>query len=212
MTRVVLGSASSGRLGVLRQAGIDPLVVVSDVDEDALLASLDPEMPPEAVVLKLANAKALSVAAKLPPDVAADCLVIGCDSMLYLHGSLRGKPGSVDAAREQWSALAGSVGHLLTGHALLRLTDGVIAETQGETDRTAVYFGTPTQEELEAYLATREPVNVAGAFTLDGFGGWFIDRIDGAPSNVIGISLPLIRRLSASAGIDITGLWRHRAP
>lgn len=207
MTGLVLGSASSGRLRVLRQAGIEPLVVVSDVDENALIASLDPETPPEAVVLKLANAKALSVAAQLPPDVAADCVVIGCDSMLYLDGSLRGKPGSPDAAAEQWTEMAGSVGHLLTGHTLLRLVDGVIANTLGETASTAVHFGIPTAAELSAYLTTQEPLNVAGAFTLDGFGGWLIERIEGDPSNVIGISLPLVRRLLQKADLPVTLFW-----
>lgn len=207
MTRFVLGSASSGRLRVLRQAGIDPLVVVSDVDEDALLASLDPEMPPEAIVLKLSNAKALSVAAKLPPDVAADCIVIGCDSMLYLNGMLRGKPGCVDAAREQWREMAGSVGHLLTGHALLRIANGVITHTQGETGNTSVHFGTPPPVELNAYLESGEPTNVAGGFTLDGLGGWFIDRVEGAPSNVVGISLPTLFRLLQNEGISVAALW-----
>ena len=210
MTRVILGSASSGRLRVLRQAGIEPLVFVSEVDEHALMASLDPEMPPEAVVLKLANAKALSVAAQLPTDVAADCVVIGCDSMLFLNGSLRGKPGSVDAARDQWSEMAGSVGHLLTGHTLLRLSEGVITHTQGETGSTAVHFGKPAPTALAAYFATGEPVHVAGAFTLDGFGGWFIDRIEGDPSNVIGISLPLVRRLIDAIGLAIDDLWHRR--
>ncbi|MEH3138893.1 MAG: Maf family protein [Mycobacterium kyogaense] len=209
MTRVVLGSASSGRLRVLRQAGIEPLVVVSDVDEDALIASLDPETPPEAVVLKLANAKALSVAALLPRDVVTDCVVIGCDSMLYLNGSLRGKPGSVGAARDQWSEMAGSVGHLLTGHSLLRLTDGVITHTQGETGSTTVHFGRPSVDELSVYVTTGEPVHVAGAFTLDGLGGWFVDRIEGDPSNVIGISLPLVRRLVEAADLTINDLGRR---
>lgn len=203
MTSLVLGSASSGRLRVLRQAGIEPLVVVSDVDEDALVASLDPETPPEAVVLKLANAKALSVAAKLPADIAADCVVIGCDSMLYLNGSLRGKPGSIDAARDQWAEMSGSVGHLLTGHTLLRLTDGVITHTQGETGSTAVHFSTPTPDEIATYLATDEPLHVAGAFTLDGFGGWFIGQIEGDPSNVIGVSLPLLRVMLHHVGLSI---------
>jgi septum formation protein len=207
MMQFVLGSASSGRLRVLQQAGIDPLVVVSDVDEDALIASLDAETPPEAVVLKLANAKALSVAAQLPTDVAADCLVLGCDSMLYLDGSLRGKPGSALAAREQWSAMAGSTGHLLTGHTLLRLADGVITHTAGESGSTAVHFGNPADNELAAYVASEEPVHVAGAFTLDGLGGWFIERIDGDPSNVIGVSLPLVRRLVTAAGLSISDFW-----
>ncbi|GAB3241284.1 Maf family protein [Mycolicibacterium hippocampi] len=208
MTRVVLGSASSGRLRVLRQAGIDPLVVVSDVDEDALLASLEPETPPEAVVAKLANAKAVSVAAQLPDDVAADCVVLGCDSMLYRDGELYGKPGSAVAARLQWQSMAGSVGHLLTGHALLRISAGVITHTASDTGTTTVHFGQPSEDELNAYVESGEPVNVAGAFTLDGLGGWFIERIEGDPSNVVGLSLPLVQRMLRGAGLSISELWQ----
>lgn len=208
MTRIVLGSASAGRLRVLRQAGIDPLVMVSDVDEDALTAALDSETPPEAIVLKLANAKAVSVAAQLPVDVASDCVVLGCDSMLFVDGSLRGKPGSVSAARDQWLSMAGSTGYLLTGHSLLRIIDGVITQTQGGTGRTTVQFGNPTPTELTAYLNSSEPLNVAGGFTLDGLGGWFIDRIDGDPSNVVGLSLPLLRRALGRLGISVAALWK----
>lgn len=208
MTRFVLGSASSGRLRVLQQAGIDPLVVVSDVDEDALLASLDPDLPPEAVVASLANAKAISVAAQLAEDVASDCVVLGCDSMLYLDGALRGKPESPEAARQQWLSMAGSMGHLLTGHAMLRISAGVITHTEGETGSTAVHFGQPTDEELNAYVSSGEPIRVAGSFTLDGLGGWFIDRIEGDPSNVIGLSLPLVNRLLRGAGLAVSDLWR----
>ncbi|MAS05347.1 MAG: septum formation inhibitor Maf [Ahrensia sp.] len=206
MTRVVLGSASTGRLRVLRQAGLDPSVLVSKVDEDALIASLDEDTPPEAVVAKLANAKALAVAAQLPKDVTSDCIVLGCDSMLFHNGALSGKPGSAEAARRQWVAMAGSTGHLLTGHALLRITDGVIAHTDSETASTTMHFGTPTYDELIAYVDSGEPIHVAGAFTLDGLGGWFIDGIEGDPSNVIGISLPLIQRMLRSAGLSITDL------
>lgn len=209
MTRFVLASASAGRRKVLRQAGIDPLVVVSDVDEDALIASLDPDLPPEAVVAKLANAKALSVAAQLPQDVLDDCLVLGCDSMLYLAGTLRGKPGSAEVALRQWESMAGSSGHLLTGHALLRLTAGVITHTEGDTGNTTVHFGKPSQEDLTRYIKSNEPINVAGAFTLDGLGGWFIDRIEGDPSNVIGVSLPLVYRLVRNTGRQITDLWSY---
>ncbi|MGU3500185.1 Maf family protein [Mycobacterium sp. C31M] len=208
MIRLVLGSASPGRLGVLRQAGIDPLVAVSDVDEHALIASLDPGTPPEAVVAKLANAKALSVAAQLADDISADCVVLGCDSMLYLDGTLCGKPGSAAAARAQWAAMAGRTGHLLSGHALLRLRDGIITDTAAETGSTAVHFGSPTETELSAYIDTGEPIHVAGAFTLDGLGGWFIDRIEGDPSNVIGISLPLLRTLLAELDISVAALWQ----
>lgn len=207
MTRVVLGSASAGRLRVLRQAGLDPLVVVSEVDEDALTASLDADTPPEAVVAKLANAKAVAVAAQLPPDVAADCIVLGCDSMLLHNGVLCGKPGSAEAAREQWVSMAGSAGYLLTGHALIRISDGVITHTDSETASTTVNFGTPTDDELAAYIASGEPTHVAGAFTLDGLGGWFVDRIEGDPSNVIGISLPLIQRMVRRVGVSIARLW-----
>lgn len=207
MTRFVLASASSGRRKVLRQAGIDPLVIVSDVDEDALIASLDPDLPPEAVVAKLANAKALSVAAQLPEDLLDDCLVLGCDSMLYLAGELRGKPGSAEVALRQWESMTGSTGHLLTGHALLRLTAGVITHTEGDTGSTTVHFGKPPQEDLARYIESGEPINVAGAFTLDGLGGWFIDRIEGDPSNVIGVSLPVVYRLVRNAGRQITDLW-----
>ncbi len=209
MTRFVLASASAGRRKVLRQAGIDPLVIVSDVDEDALIASLDPDLPPEAVVAKLANAKALSVAAQLPEDLLADCLVLGCDSMLYLAGELRGKPGSAEVALRHWESMAGSSGHLLTGHALLRLTAGVITHTEGDTGSTTVHFGEPSEEDLTRYVKSNEPINVAGAFTLDGLGGWFIDRIEGDPSNVIGVSLPLVYRLVRNAGRTITDLWSY---
>ncbi len=208
MTRIVLASASQGRLRVLRQAGIDPTVIVSDVDEDALIASLDPELPPEAVVAKLANAKALTVAAQLPEDLAADCLVLGCDSMLYFNGTLRGKPGSAEVARREWESMAGSTAYLLTGHALLRVVAGVITHTEGDTGSTTVHFGEPSEEDLTRYVNSGEPLNVAGAFTLDGLGGWFIDRIEGDPSNVIGLSLPLVNRLVGRAGLAIADLWR----
>jgi septum formation protein len=212
MTRVVLGSASAGRLRVLRQAGIDPLVVVSAVDEDALVASLDPGTPPEAVVAKLANAKAVSVAAQLPDEVSADCVVLGCDSLLYRDGELCGKPGSPDAARQQWLTMAGSTGRLLTGHALLRIFAGVITHTAGETSSTTAHFDTPTEPELDAYVASGEPAGVAGAFTLDGLGGWFIERIEGDPANVIGLSLPLVRGLVAEMGLSVAALWAANAP
>lgn len=207
MTQLVLGSASAGRLRVLRQAGTDPLVVVSDVDEDALIAGLAPDTPPEAVVASLANAKAVDVAAKLPTDVTADCVVLGCDSMLYLDGRLRGKPGSIETARREWHSMAGKTGYLLTGHALLRITDGVITHTDGDTGSTTVQFTKPTDVELNAYLDSGEPIGVAGAFTLDGLGSWFIDRIEGDPSNVIGISVPLVRRLLSGTGLAVTDLW-----
>ncbi len=127
MTRLVLASASPGRRKVLRQAGIDPLVIVSGVDEDAVVARLDPDATPEHVTTALAAAKAEAVARILDPAVAADCVVIGCDSMLYRDGELLGKPASADAAREGWRQMAGKAGQLYTGHCVIRLRDNVIS-------------------------------------------------------------------------------------
>lgn len=209
MTRVVLGSASTGRLGVLRQAGLDPLVVVSGVDEDAVIASLA-DAPPEQVVSGLAAAKADEVFAHLPAAVAEDCVVIGCDSMLFLDGQLCGKPGDVDTARRQWQSMSGRTAQLYSGHAVLVVRDGAVAHRIADTGITAVHFASPTDTDLDAYLESGEPLGVAGGFTLDGLGGWFIEGIDGDPSNVIGLSLPLLRRMLATAGLSIADLWASR--
>jgi len=207
MTRLVLGSASPGRLTVLRQAGIDPLVVVSGVDEDAVIAALGPDTSPGDVVRVLAQAKADQVAAKLDAAVAANCVVIGCDSMLYIGGRLIGKPSSTDAARSQWKSMGGRSGHLYTGHCLLRVLDGSISQRASESSATTVHFATPTPADLEAYIGSGEPLAVAGGFTLDGLGGWFVDRIEGDPSNVIGLSLPLTRSLLQRVGVSVAELW-----
>lgn len=206
MTRVVLGSASTGRLGVLRQAGLDPLVVVSGVDEDAVIASLA-DAPPERIVSGLAEAKADEVLIHLPAAIAADCVVIGCDSMLFLDGRLCGKPGDVDTARRQWQAMSGRTAQLYSGHAVLTVRDGSVVHRVVDTGITAVHFGSPSDADLEAYLRSGEPLGVAGGFTLDGLGGWFIDGIDGDPSNVIGLSLPLLRGMLAESGLSVAQLW-----
>ncbi|OSC27676.1 septum formation inhibitor Maf [Mycobacterium vulneris] len=207
MTRLVLASASTGRLKVLRQAGVDPLVVVSGVDEDALAAALGPDASPGDVVCALARAKADRVAGELDGDLAADCVVLGCDSMLSLDGGLCGKPGSADAAAEQWRLMGGRSGELHTGHCLLRLTDGGITHREVESLSTTVYFATPSETDLRAYVGHGEPWHVAGGFTLDGLGGWFVDGIDGDPSNVIGVSLPLVRSLLGRVGLSVSALW-----
>jgi septum formation protein len=208
MTRVVLASASPGRRKVLRQAGIDPLVIVSGVDEDAVVARLDPDATPGDVTTALAAAKADAVAHSLDPDVAADCVVIGCDSMLYRDGQLLGKPASADAAREGWRQMGGESGQLYTGHCVIRLRDKVIAYRAADATYTTVRFGVPSAADLDAYVEHGEPLAVAGGFTLDGLGGWFIDGVEGDPSSVIGIGLPLTRRLLQYAGLSISQLWK----
>jgi septum formation protein len=207
MTRVVLGSASPGRLKVLRQAGIDPLVVVSGVDEDAVIAALGSDTSPDDVVRSLAEAKADQVVTILDARVAADCVVISCDSMLYIDGRLVGKPASADAARNQWRSMGGRSGQLYTGHCLLRLLDGKVSQRAVESSVTTVHFGTPTTADLEAYLDSGEPFSVAGGFTLDGLGGWFVDRIAGDASNVIGLSLPLTGTMLQRVGLSLAELW-----
>jgi septum formation protein len=207
MTRVVLGSASPGRLKVLRQAGIDPLGVVSGVDEDAVIAALGSDTSPDDVVRSLAEAKADQVVTILDARVAADCVVISCDSMLYIDGRLVGKPASADAARNQWRSMGGRSGQLYTGHCLLRLPDGKVSQRAVESSVTTVHFGTPTTADLEAYLDSGEPFSVAGGFTLDGLGGWFVDRIEGDASNVIGLSLPLTGTMLQRVGLSVAELW-----
>jgi septum formation protein len=203
--RLVLGSQSSARLNVLRSAGIDPVVRVSGVDEDAVAAALTDPRPAE-LVTALAEAKAHAVVAALAGELP-DAVVIGCDSMLSINGTMVGKPGTPEVARTRWQEMAGKTGELLTGHVVLRLSHGVVDRTASGAETTTVRFGTPSDAELDAYLATGEPLHVAGGFTLDGMGGWFVDGIDGDPSSVIGISLPLTRRLLAEVGVSVIDLW-----
>lgn len=209
--RLVLASASPARLAVLRAAGIEPLVQVSGVDEDAVAAALVDPAPAD-VVAALATAKARAVVSGIG-RTEPNSVVVGCDSMLHMAGpdgpQVVGKPHSVELARERWTAMAGGQGDLLTGHTVLRLTDGVVTATATGVRTTTVRFATPSDHELSAYLATGEPLAVAGGFTLDGLGGWFVEGVDGDPSSVIGISLPLTRQLLAEVGVSVVDLW-HR--
>jgi septum formation protein len=192
---------------VLRQAGIDPVVVVSGVDEDTVISAQEPDAAPGDVANALAAAKAEQVVATLDSALTANCVVIGCDSMLFIDGALRGKPGSVAEARQQWDTMRGRTGVLYTGHCVIRLRDGSVTHHGVEFGSTTINFASPTEQELTAYLASGESLRVAGAFTIDGLGGWFVDGIDGDPSNVIGLSLPTMRRLFAHAGLSIGELW-----
>ncbi|HEY3260602.1 MAG TPA: Maf family nucleotide pyrophosphatase [Pseudonocardiaceae bacterium] len=207
-TVFVLASASPARRAVLRAAGVEPHVVVSGVDEDAVVAGLvNPDH--DEVVVALAAAKASDVAATVA-GTHPDAVVVGCDSMLLIDGELVGKPGTAEAARRRWQRMAGGTGELLTGHAAVRLVDGASRCTAEGVASTTIRFGTPDAAELDAYIGTGEPLSVAGAFTLDGLGGWFVDGVDGDPSSVIGISLPLTRRLLADLGVSVTTLWTSR--
>ena len=211
--RVVLGSASPARLGILRAAGIDPVVLVAGVDEDAVLARVA-DRPFDEQVAVLADAKAQVVVDRIldhttDVDPAAGAMVvIGCDSMLLLDEELQGKPRSAEQARQRWARMAGRSGDLLTGHALIHLVDGAERGRARATGSTVVRIGSPTGPEIEAYIATGEPLAVAGALTLDGYGGWFVEGVDGDPSNVIGLSLPLTRTLLAELGLSVVDLWR----
>jgi len=179
---------------VLRGAGLDPQVIVSGVDEDAFSADSTAEL-----VTVLASAKTSAVAASLD-----DGIVIGCDSMLDLDGRGYGKPAGAAEAIEMWRAMSGKAGTLFTGHCVINAADG--HSVQGVA-ATTIRFGTPSDHEIAAYVGTGEPLTMAGAFTIEGLGGWFVESIDGDHNNVIGISLPLLRRLLAGLGVTIPALW-----
>lgn len=206
----VLASASPARRAVLRAAGVEPQVVVSGVDEDAVIADMVNPAPDE-IVVGLAAAKAADVASRLA-DTHLDAVVVGCDSMLLVGDELVGKPRTAEAVRMRWLRMAGGLGELLTGHAVVRLVDGTSQRTAQGVASTTIRFGTPDDDELEAYIGTGEPLSVAGAFTLDGFGGWFVEGVDGDPSSVVGISLPLTRRLLTDVGVRVVALWGAQAP
>jgi septum formation protein len=206
--QLVLASQSPARLQVLRGAGIEPAQYVSGVDEDALAQSL-PSASPEELVASLAEAKARTVAEAVAGE-HPDSVVVGCDSMLAHEGLLVGKPGTPDRARERWVMMGGGTGVLLTGHAVLRIQGGRLGEFASGTAQTTIRFGSPSPAEIDEYIATGEPMDVAGGFTLDGYGGWFVDGVDGDPSSVIGISLPLTRRLLIEVGVSVVDLWQRR--
>lgn len=209
MIPLVLASASPARLATLRAAGMDPEVIVSQVDEDAVLAAAraaNPGMTPADDVLALAHAKAQAVADA--HDTGA--LVIGCDSMLEIGGEVVGKPGTAEAAAERWRGMRGGAGTLHSGHWIIddrAAGDGGSGATLGATSSTVVHFADLSDAEIDAYVATGEPLGVAGAFTIDSWGGPFVERIEGDPHGVVGISLPLLRHLLADIGVSVTELW-----
>lgn len=190
--RFVLASASPARLATLRSAGLDPEVVVSGIDESVIRADAAREL-----VQLLADAKLAAVAEQIPQPA----FVLACDSMLEFDGAPLGKPGSPDAAVQRWRAMRGRSGILHTGHAL-RGPSG----TGRCTVSTTVHFADVTDAEIDRYVTTGEPLNVAGAFTIDGLGGWFVERIDGDHHNVVGVSLPTVRALVRAQGHELGDL------
>lgn len=196
--RFVLASASPARFESLTAAGLAPDVLVSDVDEDALTRAL-PDATPGELVVSLANAKATVIAMQ----VDAPALVLACDSMLEFDGGVLGKPGSTDEAMRRWQQMRGRSGVLHTGHCLINVADG---RTVSAAASTVVHFADATDDEIAAYCATGEPNRVAGAFTIDGLGGWFVDHIEGDHHNVVGVSLPVVRRMLAELGFDLAAL------
>ena len=204
MTSLLLASASPARAATLRAAGIDPIIVVSDVDEPAALAQARKNGPLSVAesVQVLAEAKARAVAAEHPGR--AD-LTLGCDSLLELDGEGLGKPESTHVAHERWRRMRGRTGTLHTGHFTIT-SDGRGA---GACASTEVTFADVSDEEIDAYVATGEPLKVAGAFTIDGLGGPFITRIRGDHHAVVGLSLPVLRTMLAGLGVSWPSLWNQ---
>jgi septum formation protein len=192
----ILASASPARRRLLTHAGIDPQVVVSGVDESAVQAG-------DAATLAGALA-ALKARAVLEAVLAPDALVLGCDSVLAFDGEILGKPATVSDATERWKAMRGRSGVLHTGHCLIDTATGRAAEA---VVATTVHFAEPDDDEIAAYVSTGEPLEVAGAFTIDGLGGAFVAGIEGDHTNVVGLSVPTLRLLLAELGVPITSLW-----
>ena len=197
--RIVLASQSPSRASILRGAGVEPTIAPAHVDERTIESSLEGALPAE-IVCALATAKAEAIAPEYPDDV-----VVGGDSMLLLNGELQGKPHTEAATVERWRAQAGRTAELITGHCVLFGGKRFV-----EASRTTVHFAEATEADLAAYARTGEPLECAGAFTLEAIGGWFIDRIEGDPSSVIGLSLPVLRRALYSFDLSVSSFWQSR--
>jgi len=217
--RLYLASTSPARLWLLRNAGIEPVVVPSHVDEPAAVAAAEAEHGSIAaghMVQLLARAKAEAVlaadaAAGAPGGEPFDGLIVGCDSAFEIDGTIYGKPHLPEIARERWHAQRGRTGVLHSGHWVIDHRGGEVRAAVGAVAEASVTFASDlTDAEIDAYVASGEPLHVAGAFTIDSLGGPFIERIAGDPSTVIGMSLPTVRRLVRSLGIEWTALWNRQ--
>lgn len=202
----VLASASPARLQLLRGIGIEPNVQPSDFDESSIAAD-----EPGELVQQLAAAKAMTVAQHWQSE-GKTTVVLGCDSVLVVRGEVHGKPRSVEEAIARWQSMRGHYGDLLSGHALVNLTGGSLTGANEMTplvkfQSTRVHFANVSDAEIRAYIATAEPMQCAGCFTLEGRGGAFIEKIEGCYSNVIGLSLPLLRGMLTEQGYSLVEAW-----
>jgi len=208
VTRLVLASSSPARLALLRQAGIEPEIVLPDTDENALteVARLEnPDLRAEQLVALLAKAKAESV---LSNAATHGALVLGGDSALEFQGQILGKPHEPEVAIKRWLELSGNQGVLHSGHYLVdnRFPSNPVGSSM--VSSTKVFFSKLSEQEIRDYVATGEPLKVAGAFTIDGLGGAFIDRIEGDSHTVVGLSLKVLRQLAAGFGVHYPSFWR----
>jgi septum formation protein len=216
--RVCLASTSPARLMLLEQFGIRPLTIAPDVDEEAVIAAVEAAegrvLEPDEHVLLLARRKAADVAARLRDDIPRfDGIVIGGDSMFELDGEVLGKPYTAENAVARWQAMRGRTGVLHSGHAVVRIEPGAPPREVHATAGASVSFVEDvTDAEIEAYVATGEPLHVAGAFTVDSLGGAFIERVEGDPSTVVGMSVSTLRRLVREVGVDWASLWNVTDP
>lgn len=216
--RVCLASTSPARLMLLQQFGIRPLTVAPEVDEEAVIASVEAaesrRLAPDEHVLLLARRKAADVAARLADDIPDfDGIVIGGDSMFELDGEILGKPYTPEKAMARWRAMRGRTGVLHSGHAVVRVQPGEHArEVHATAEASVTFVDDVTDAEIEAYVATGEPLHVAGAFTVDSLGGAFISRVDGDPSTVVGMSVSTLRRLVRDLDVEWTSLWHTVDP
>jgi len=212
VTRLVLASTSPARLRLLRDGGIEPDTIAPGVDEDALVERLTAEgliAGTADMVLALARAK---VEAVLDNPIARDAIVIGCDSSLEFAGEALGKPHEPHVARERWMAMCGNSGTLFSGHWVIdnrQPQPGRLAPAAGRVSASVVHFADITDAEIDAYVATGEPLKVAGAFTIDGLGGAFLRGIEGDSHTVVGLSLPTLRDLVRELGVEYTSLWNR---
>jgi septum formation protein len=194
---LVLASASPARRRLLQSAGIEPVVCPSDFDESQVSTSVASEL-----VQTLALRKAETVANQFP-----DALILGCDSVLLVNGEIHGKPADAAQAIARWQKMRSQIGELYTGHALI---DQQQDKTVVRCGITKVYFADASDRQIEAYVATGEPLKCAGCFALEGRGGLFVDKLEGCHTNVIGLSLPLLRQMFGELGYDVTDFWQDK--